>query len=163
MDSGWLQSVSVGSLTNKCTSLAGTLKTGWLCHAGNTGCTGTLCTFLSILNLKRFQKTKSIFKNERETEKWENEKGKWTCSIEFVWVKCVHDAVVVVQSLNHVPLFVTLWTLACQAPLSMGLFRQEYRSGLHLLLQGIFPTQELNPRLLHWQADSLPLSHLRIP
>ena len=34
-------------------------------------------------------------------------------------------------------------------------------TGCHSLLQGIFPTQELNPRLLHllhWQADSLPLS-----
>ena len=29
--------------------------------------------------------------------------------------------------------------------------------------RGIFPTQELNPHLLHWQADSLPLSHLGIP
>ena len=32
--------------------------------------------------------------------------------------------------------------------------------GSYFLLQGIFPTQELNPGLLHWQADSLPLSHL---
>ena len=34
--------------------------------------------------------------------------------------------------------------------------------GCHFLLQGIFPTQGLNPHLLcllHWQADSLPLSH----
>ena len=30
--------------------------------------------------------------------------------------------------------------------------------GCHFLLQGIFPTQELNPSLLHWQAESLPLS-----
>ena len=30
----------------------------------------------------------------------------------------------------------------------------------HFLLQGIFPTQELNLCLLHWQADSLPLPHL---
>ena len=29
--------------------------------------------------------------------------------------------------------------------------------GCHFLLQGIFPTQELNPWLLHWQVDSLPL------
>ena len=32
--------------------------------------------------------------------------------------------------------------------------------GCHALLQGIFPTQGLNPRLLcllHWQVDSLPL------
>ena len=26
----------------------------------------------------------------------------------------------------------------------------------HSLLQGIFPTQRLNPVILHWQADSLP-------
>ena len=31
--------------------------------------------------------------------------------------------------LSHVPLFATLWTLAHQAPLSMGFFRQEYWSG----------------------------------
>ena len=29
----------------------------------------------------------------------------------------------------------------------------------HFLLQGIFPTQGLNPHLLCWQVDSLPLSH----
>ena len=33
--------------------------------------------------------------------------------------------------------------------------------GVHFLLQGIIPTQGLNPCLLHWQADSLPLSHLK--
>ena len=31
--------------------------------------------------------------------------------------------------------------------------------GCHFLLQGIFPTQRLNLHLLHWQADSLPMSH----
>ena len=35
--------------------------------------------------------------------------------------------------------------------------------GCHALLQGIFPDQELNSRLLHWQSDSLPLSHLGSP
>ena len=34
------------------------------------------------------------------------------------------------QSLGRVRLFVTLWTAAHQAPLSMGFFRQEYWSGL---------------------------------
>ena len=36
----------------------------------------------------------------------------------------------------------------------------------HFLIQGIFPTQGSNPCLLcllHWQADSLPLSHLGSP
>ena len=31
--------------------------------------------------------------------------------------------------------------------------------GYHSLLQGIFPTQASNLHLLHWQTDSLPLSH----
>ena len=31
--------------------------------------------------------------------------------------------------------------------------------GCHSLLQGVFLTQGLNPHLLHWQVDSLPLSH----
>ena len=35
-----------------------------------------------------------------------------------------------VKSLSRVRLFVTLWTGVCQAPLSMGFFRQEYWSGL---------------------------------
>ena len=35
--------------------------------------------------------------------------------------------------------------------------------GCHFLLQGIFPIQGSNPRLLHWQVDSLPLSHLGGP
>ena len=45
-------------------------------------------------------------------------------------------------------LTVQLWTVACQAPLSMESFRQEYWSGLHFLLQGIFPTQGSNPQSL---------------
>ena len=35
--------------------------------------------------------------------------------------------------------------------------------GSHFLLQGIFPTQGLNLCLLHWQADSLPLSRQGSP
>ena len=48
-----------------------------------------------------------------------------------------------------------------QAPLSIGLPRQEDCTGVscHFLLQGIFPIQGSNPGLLHWQVDSLPLSH----
>ena len=36
---------------------------------------------------------------------------------------CVYVCVCV---FSHVQLFVTSWTVACQAPLSMGFFRQEY-------------------------------------
>ena len=56
--------------------------------------------------------------------------------------------------------FTARWTVARQAPLSMGFPRQEYRSGLPFPSLGIFPTQGSNSYLLHWQADSLPLSYL---
>ena len=55
--------------------------------------------------------------------------------------------------------FVTPWTIARQAPLSVGFSRQEHCSGLPFLLQGIFPSQGSNLCLLcplHWQQDSLP-------
>ena len=73
------------------------------------------------------------------------------------------------QSLSCVLLLATLWIVAHQASLSMEFPRQEYKStgvGCHALLQGIFPTLGLNRRLLcllHWLADSVPLSHLGSP
>ena len=53
----------------------------------------------------------------------------------------------------------TAWTVAYQAPLSMGFLRQEFGAGCHFLFQVIVLTQGLNPHLLHWQVDSLPLIH----
>ena len=38
--------------------------------------------------------------------------------------------------------------------------RQEYGCGCHALLQGVFLTQGWGSGPLHWQADSLPLSHM---
>ena len=49
------------------------------------------------------------------------------------------------------------------ALLPMGFFLQAPGVGCHFLFQGIFPTQGSNPCLLHWQADSLPLSQLGSP
>ena len=63
------------------------------------------------------------------------------------------------KSLSHFQLCETPWTVACQPTLSKGFSRQGYWSGLHFLLQGIFPTQEWKTcllHLLHWQALSLP-------
>ena len=48
--------------------------------------------------------------------------------------------------LNCVLLFVTLWTVASQAPLSMGFFRQEYWSGLPFPSAGNLPHQGIKPR-----------------
>ena len=51
--------------------------------------------------------------------------------------------------LSRVWLFVTLWTVACQAPPSMGFSGKNTGLGCHFLLQRIFLTQESSPRLLH--------------
>ena len=64
----------------------------------------------------------------------------------------------VLSCFSHVWLFATLWTIAHQVPLSIGFSRQEYWSGCHALLQGIFPIWGLNLHLLHWQVGSLPLA-----
>ena len=53
-----------------------------------------------------------------------------------------------VQSLSHVQLFVTPWTVARQAPLSMEFPRQEYWSGLPFLLPGDLPDPGIEPTSL---------------
>ena len=50
--------------------------------------------------------------------------------------------------------FGTLWTLACQAPLSMGFARQEYWSELPFPSPGDLPEPGIKPRSPAFQADS---------
>ena len=60
----------------------------------------------------------------------------------------------------------TKWTVAHQAPLSMGFSRKEYRSGLPFPLPKYLPDPGIKPASLHllsWQVCSLPLSHLGSP
>ena len=64
-----------------------------------------------------------------------------------------------VKSLCRVRLFVTPWTVAYQAPPSMGFSRQEYWSGLPFPSPGIFPTQRSNPGLPHCRQKLYHLSH----
>ena len=50
-----------------------------------------------------------------------------------------------VKSLSRVRLFVTTWTVAHQAPLSMGFSRQEYCSGLPFPSPGDLPDPGIEP------------------
>ena len=78
----------------------------------------------------------------------------------FLWcIECVPVYTVIPDS------FVTPWTTACQAPLSMRLYREEYWTGLpfppspvDLCNSRVEPMSPASPAL-----DSLPLSHLGIP
>ena len=59
---------------------------------------------------------------------------------------------------SRVWFFVTPWTVAPQAPLSMGFFRQEYWSELPCPPPGISPSRDWTCiSYLCWQVGSLPL------
>ena len=65
--------------------------------------------------------------------------------------------------LSHVQLFCDPMDSSLPGSSVYGIFPGRIQT---VLLQGIFQTQESNPSLpclLHWQVDSLPLSHLGIP
>ena len=60
-----------------------------------------------------------------------------------------------VKSLSHVRLFATPWTVAYQAPPSMGFPRQEYWSGSPLPSPGDLPNPGIKPRSPALEADAL--------
>ena len=65
--------------------------------------------------------------------------------------------------LSHVQLFASLLTVARQAPLSMGLFRQEFWSGLPCPFPGDLPDPGVKPAIPKLEADSLPIESLGKP
>ena len=78
-------------------------------------------------------------------------------------ILCQYFAVVVFYLLSHAHLFVTPWTVAHQATLSMGFSRQEYRSVWPCPSPGDLPNPGIKPVSPTVQEDSLPLSHLGSP
>ena len=54
------------------------------------------------------------------------------------------------------------WTLARQAPLSMGFFRQEYWSGLAFPSPGDLPNTGIKPGSPALQADNLPYMYVHM-
>ena len=68
--------------------------------------------------------------------------------------KCVCDVLSCFRPLE------ILWTIDCQAPLSVGFSRQEYWGGLPFPSPEDLPNLGTKPMSPAWQADSLPLSYL---
>ena len=54
----------------------------------------------------------------------------------------------VLSHISHIQLFATLYTVACQTPLSKGFSRQEYWNGLPCLPPGNLPDPGIECRLL---------------
>ena len=104
------------------------------------------------------------------TSRWDTENAEEysNCFILKNSIYMFYKLLVKVKLLSRVRLFATPWTVARQAPLSMGFARllcpwdspgKNTGMGCHFLLQGIFPTQESNPGLLHCRQTLYPLSH----
>ena len=76
-------------------------------------------------------------------------KKKYTISLFFLFQvhACCH--------FSHIWLFVTPWTVAHQAPLSIDFPDKNTGVGCHALLQGIFSNQGLNPRLLMLSSEGM--------
>jgi len=96
----------------------------------------------------------------------------WLCALEHISLNLISPGVRwilkmtlgssgSVCTLNHVQLFATLWTVACQVPLSMA--GKNTGVGCHILLQGICLTQGSNLCLLPCQTYSSPLRHMGSP
>ena len=87
------------------------------------------------------------------------------------WDKCVGmnfgqfqlELLIESSLLSHIRLFVTPWTTARQAPLSMGFSRQEYWSGWPCPPPGDLPDPGIEPLSPALQVDSLSPSHLGVP
>ena len=60
-----------------------------------------------------------------------------------------------VKSLSRAQLFATSWTIAYQAPQSMGFSRQEYWSGLPFPSPGDLPNPGIEPGSPALQTDAL--------
>ena len=88
--------------------------------------------------------------------------SKWTTTT-IKPTACIQSMKVKVKLLSRVRLFATPWTVAYQAPRSMGFSSKHTGVGCHFLLQGIFPTQGLNLDLLCCRWILYQLSHQERP
>ena len=76
----------------------------------------------------------------------------WVC----LCIRCDRLCVCALSCFSCIWPFVTPWTIAHQAPLSLGFARQEYWSGLSCPPPGALPDPGIEPRFPAFRADSLP-------
>ena len=84
-------------------------------------------------------------------------------SVSQPWLHVRMSVCCVLSRFSHVRLLVTLWTVAYQAPQSMGFSRQEYWSGETCPPMGDRPDAGTKPKSPALQVDSLPPSHWGSP
>ena len=111
-------------------------------ETGLTGCALTVCYVASLLRSQSASVLAGVCSD------WVMELA-GVCSDWAISILCAR----VLRSFSCVRLFVTPWTVACQAPLSMGFSRQEYRSGLPWPLPRNLPDPGI-------EAKSPAISHM---
>ena len=84
-----------------------------------------------------------------------NFRWKFRYTVESMDTKPMNKVKVKVKSLSRVQLFATPWTVAYQAPPSMGFSGQEYWSGLPFPSPGDLPDPGIKPWSPAFQADTL--------
>ena len=72
------------------------------------------------------------------------------------WGTLLSPPLGVLSHFSHIWLYEILWTVACQALLSMGFSRQEYWSGSPCPPPGNLPDPRIEPGSPTLQSDSLP-------
>ena len=86
--------------------------------------------------------------------------GKWLVprprNSDMLPIPLIKIVVIVVELLSRVQLFVTPWTVAHQAPMSMEFSRQEYWGGWPFPSPGDLPNPGTEPRSLTLKVDLLP-------
>ena len=85
------------------------------------------------------------------------------CLSQFACLPTFHSPSVWACVLSAVRLFATPWTVVLRLLYPWDFLSKNTGVGCHFFLLGIFLTQGSNLHLLHWQANSLPLSHLGSP
>ena len=86
---------------------------------------------------------------------WANSGRRWMAGKLVCWSPWGCKLSEWVKSLSCVQLFVALWTVAHQAPPSIGFSRQENWSGLPFPSPGDLPNPRIEPRSPALQADAL--------
>ena len=105
----------------------------------------------NMVQMKLLAKQKQSHRYRKQTSDYQGEGRRG-----INWETGIHIHTVLCVSHSAVSDFVTPWTVAHQAPLSLGFSRQEYWSGLPRPPPGDLPSPGIEPRSPALQADSLP-------
>ena len=95
---------------------------------------------------------------------WIEAGQRWEPTHSWIFVLHVYSCIILLLLFSHSVVSDSLWPHGLSPPgFCVHGVLQARIPEWGAFLQGIFMTQGLNRRLLHWQTDSLPLSHLGSP